>query len=129
MLVTCLLNNIMPTNLSVCKAVCYTSFITSSAFRNIIAQDNIQDDRSTCLPCTGNQNWRGRTDGRTDGARVGVRSREYQIFLAMGLRLHAVRERVELRCNIFIILFEHRFVCPCSYPRSSDWKMPHRVNF
>ena len=58
----------------------YTSFITSSAFHNIIVQDNIKDDRSTCFPCTGNQNWRGRTDGRTDGARVGVRSREYQIF-------------------------------------------------
>ena len=76
MLVTCLLNKIMPTNLSASKAACYTSFITSSAFHNIIVNDNIQDDRSTCFPCTGNQNWRG----RTDGARVGVRSREYQIF-------------------------------------------------
>ena len=68
-------------NLSAGKAACYTSFITSSAFHNIIVQDNIQDDRGTCFPYTGNQigedEW---TDRRTDGARVGVRSREYQIF-------------------------------------------------
>ena len=62
MLVTCLLSKIMPTNLSASKAACYTSFITSSAFHNIIVNDNIQDDRSTCFPCTGNQIGE---DGRT----------------------------------------------------------------
>ena len=53
-------------NLSACKAACYTSFITSSAFHNIIVQENIQDNRGTCFPYTGNQigkdEW---TDGRT----------------------------------------------------------------